>query len=361
MIRNLPLEKIRPNPWNCNLLPNPEKKKLKKQMEKLGPEKIQPIITRKLGDIYEIIDGEQRWSIAKELGWKTVPVVVFEDISEDKAKNLTLSYNKLKGSINWFKLHEILNKEKPAIVGELLSEEETRQVMKLGNIVEEAKKTILDFVEANGWCGITLEHLAILADYPKSHQTIAAKSLVENKLGVGNLLQGLEELLSSRIEEEEFEKEKVKLEGEAEVEKERKKLKEEREVVLTPIEKNYTCPKCKQPFIINFQEPSLNFTYPSQQGLKQLTMKLNFIDRMVKTVCSKCGLELVVDYNCKRITYPRETGIHHELEEKTAKYKARCICGREYVVTFKTREIKCKCGWRGKPDIERKTILWIGP
>lgn len=98
----LPVEAIKPNPWNPNFMLDGERDQLRSYMRANGPAKTPPIIVRRKGDFYEIIDGEQRWLAARELGWSEMPAVVV-DVSDEEAKMLTLSYNYLRGKFNYVK------------------------------------------------------------------------------------------------------------------------------------------------------------------------------------------------------------------------------------------------------------------
>lgn len=99
----LPIGSIKPNPWNPNLMFEAERQRLRECMAASGPEMTPPIFVRRVGDFYEIIDGEQRWLAAKELGWTHIPAVV-RDVPDAEAKKLTLSFNYLKGRMNYIKI-----------------------------------------------------------------------------------------------------------------------------------------------------------------------------------------------------------------------------------------------------------------
>jgi hypothetical protein len=72
-------------------------RKLREHIAKFGF--VDPILVRPIPNTqnYEIIDGEHRWKVAKEMGLKEVPVVVIEGINEKEAKLMTLAANELKG------------------------------------------------------------------------------------------------------------------------------------------------------------------------------------------------------------------------------------------------------------------------
>lgn len=104
----LPVESVRPNSWNINALPKEEFQRLKAEMAKAGPEKTEAITVRKTEDgAWEIVNGEQRWRAAKELGWKAVPA---QEVVADRkeAKFLSLSYNAIRGTVDVVRLSKIL-------------------------------------------------------------------------------------------------------------------------------------------------------------------------------------------------------------------------------------------------------------
>ncbi|MEM3714041.1 MAG: ParB N-terminal domain-containing protein [Candidatus Bathyarchaeia archaeon] len=58
-----------------------DERRLRDSMVSSGPLMTPPIFVRKMDDHYEIIDGEQRWLVARELGWTHIPAIV-RDVSE---------------------------------------------------------------------------------------------------------------------------------------------------------------------------------------------------------------------------------------------------------------------------------------
>ncbi|MCS7114104.1 MAG: ParB N-terminal domain-containing protein [Nitrososphaerota archaeon] len=108
MLGMLPVESVRPNRWNVNVLPSVEYARLKAVMRISGPERTEPIVVRKAEDgAWEIVNGEQRWKAAKELGWKAIPALEVEGKGE-AAKFLCLSFNAVRGHIDLVKLSELL-------------------------------------------------------------------------------------------------------------------------------------------------------------------------------------------------------------------------------------------------------------
>ena len=90
-IENIPIEKIIPNIYQPRINFNENKlNELSKAIKEYGI--IQPIILRKVGETYEIIDGERRFRAANKIGIKTVPAIVL-DIDEKQAAELLLTEN----------------------------------------------------------------------------------------------------------------------------------------------------------------------------------------------------------------------------------------------------------------------------
>ena len=94
-ITELQTDLLEPNPWNPNRMTPEIRKKLLLNLRRDGF--VNPLTVRKLGNRYQIINGEHRWQIAKELGYATVPCVVLEDLDDRRARILTVNLNELGG------------------------------------------------------------------------------------------------------------------------------------------------------------------------------------------------------------------------------------------------------------------------
>jgi len=86
-----------PNPWNPNRMSSDQFKKLKSEIQSRGM--ILPLVVRPLDSEkkkFQIIDGEHRWKIARELKLKSLPciVVALDDI---QAQLKTIQLNRLRG------------------------------------------------------------------------------------------------------------------------------------------------------------------------------------------------------------------------------------------------------------------------
>jgi len=84
------IEKVKPNKWNPKQKNTNEYKKVKESIKKKGLRL--PIIVRENEEHYEIIDGEQRYTASKELGYKKVIIYNEGKISDKEAKELTIWY-----------------------------------------------------------------------------------------------------------------------------------------------------------------------------------------------------------------------------------------------------------------------------
>lgn len=105
-ITQIELDKIRPNPYNPNLVPDEIMAKLRAEIAQKGL--TQPIIVRSRGDAYEIVDGYHRWLICRELGLKDIPCIV-QDYTDTEAKIKTLQLNYMRGSAVPIKLASLIH------------------------------------------------------------------------------------------------------------------------------------------------------------------------------------------------------------------------------------------------------------
>ncbi len=104
----LPIESIKPNPWNPNQQTDFMFEHQKHSMEKWG--QILPVVCREKGKFYEIIDGEHRWKAAKEKGATELEIKNLGKVSDADAMQLTEILNQLKGTNDQHKLAELMGK-----------------------------------------------------------------------------------------------------------------------------------------------------------------------------------------------------------------------------------------------------------
>lgn len=89
------LNKITPNDYNPNIVPEEVLAKLRAEISQKGL--CVPITVRSSGNGYQIVDGEHRWRVCKELGWQEIPCII-ADFDDTEAKIKTLQLNYMKGS-----------------------------------------------------------------------------------------------------------------------------------------------------------------------------------------------------------------------------------------------------------------------
>lgn len=90
-LKIVPIEQVRPNTWNPKDKNTPEFEKIKQGIKLKGLR--MPIVVRELAkDEYEIIDGEQRYTACKELGFKNILIYNEGKVSDQEARELTIWY-----------------------------------------------------------------------------------------------------------------------------------------------------------------------------------------------------------------------------------------------------------------------------
>jgi hypothetical protein len=196
------LNQIQANTWNCNYLGQKETQALKQHMQKDGPEKTQPIIVRKIPnnnqqqqqDYYEIVDGEHRWAIAKELEWETINAIE-RDVNDQQSKSLCITYNRLRGRLNWIKLYDIIKKDQDTGINlteaykDALSDKEIEWLLSLGNLIPQARTILEEALKKHP--EYTLEQLYMLSLFPQTQQ----ENLIE-KFKTPLILQSLKQILT---------------------------------------------------------------------------------------------------------------------------------------------------------------------
>lgn len=98
---------VHPNPWNPNVQSKEMFEKTKNSLKEMGT--LGTILCRKVGIIYQILDGEHRWLGKKENGDTEISIEVIEqEVSDNDAKLLTILLNNIKGNDDVLKRAEIL-------------------------------------------------------------------------------------------------------------------------------------------------------------------------------------------------------------------------------------------------------------
>lgn len=112
--------RLRPNPWNTNVVSPENEAKIEKSLEELGAFK--PIIVREIDDesgelggatALEILGGEHRWRAAQRSGLDALPVYNLGRIPDDQAKKISLVDNARYGVDDSLQLGELLKEIGP--------------------------------------------------------------------------------------------------------------------------------------------------------------------------------------------------------------------------------------------------------
>ncbi len=107
-IYNLDINQLEPNDYSAHAMSSTEYKRLVNSIQSIGL--LEPFIVRPLGDgKFEIVDGQQRYRAALELGMTTVPCLI-KKYTEDQARLANLASNRLRGKFIPKRLAENLNK-----------------------------------------------------------------------------------------------------------------------------------------------------------------------------------------------------------------------------------------------------------
>lgn len=100
------IAKVKLNQWNPNKMDDLTYKALQESFEEFGV--IDPILVRRIGDYYEVIDGEHRLKIAQSLDMSHIEAVII-DVDDTQAKRLTQIMNRTRGEDDQEKLMHLLD------------------------------------------------------------------------------------------------------------------------------------------------------------------------------------------------------------------------------------------------------------
>lgn len=104
ILKEIEVSKIKPNRINPNRMPKGTFNKLKISLKKFG--QLNPLIVRKIGEEYEIIDGEWRWRASKEIGLNTLLCRIIEANDEEVAKLIFATT--IKGKNDMYKASQLV-------------------------------------------------------------------------------------------------------------------------------------------------------------------------------------------------------------------------------------------------------------
>lgn len=121
----IPIEKIKPNPWNPNVMSTEVFNALVENIKEIGM--VEPIMLVPDPDeegTYLVISGEHRWEAMKLLDYKTAPSIIREEFDMDMQKFQTVRMNVLKGRMDPVKFTQLFDE-----MAEKYGEEMTKELM----------------------------------------------------------------------------------------------------------------------------------------------------------------------------------------------------------------------------------------
>lgn len=131
----VPIDKLKENPWNPNVMDDFMFRKELASIEKFGM--VDPVTVREAPPFgWEIIDGEHRWKACVKLGHHELPVWNVGTISDPVAKQLTIVLNETRGSHERQAVSELLR--------DLLTSEPTQDLLGVLPYTEEAFAAMVD-------------------------------------------------------------------------------------------------------------------------------------------------------------------------------------------------------------------------
>ena len=119
-VTSVPIDKLSAHPGNSNRMSKKNFARLVRNIERTG--RYEPLVVRRQGDCFQIINGHHRCRALRELGYESVDAVVW-DVDEAETDILLSTLNRLRGS-------DVLEK-KLALLGRINRNMHAREMAKL--------------------------------------------------------------------------------------------------------------------------------------------------------------------------------------------------------------------------------------
>ena len=152
-IEKIALNKIQPNTFNPNKMPDGTFQKLKLSITKFGI--FNPILVRKKENKYEIIDGEWRWRAFQDLRMYEIPCRVIEATDEEVKQMIFAST--IKGKHNAYDSQQILRDFLET------SDSDTLKACNKGEAIQKGQKSKKKHVDESYGLPELGEYIAVLA------------------------------------------------------------------------------------------------------------------------------------------------------------------------------------------------------
>ncbi|MEM2778306.1 MAG: hypothetical protein QXH00_06420 [Candidatus Jordarchaeales archaeon] len=218
----VPLQFIKPLPFNTTVIGTKEEEMLYEEMKRPdGPEKIDPIILRRLTPEeieeckdeypwakYEIVDGHTRFKIASALHWPWIRARIL-DISREQAYEANYRKNKERGQVSqlaealYFKYLQVDLKMTPYEIGKKFgySEKEVNEILARVVLPKDARGYITSKLSEVGKL-LSSKHLKVIASAPPERQRAVAEAIVEGRLKADEAERAKEAIVQGLTKEE---------------------------------------------------------------------------------------------------------------------------------------------------------------
>ena len=181
-VSELDVDKLVPNSWNTNVVSPENLEKIKASLNKFGM--FRPVVVREHEGKFQIIGGQHRWQVAKQLGYTKIPAVNLGKIDEKTAKEIGLVDNGRYGEDDVLALGELLK--------ELGDAEEIMSYMPFNDSeldsIFSASSIMLDEI-GNDDTDIELPELVSSAKAVQTHQIMRFKVPMEDAEFVQKLIE----------------------------------------------------------------------------------------------------------------------------------------------------------------------------
>jgi ParB family chromosome partitioning protein len=182
-LRSLPLDRIRPGPYQPRSMFDPEGlRELADSIRAQGV--IQPIVVRTVGEGFEIIAGERRWRAAQQAGLEAIPAIV-RDVDDEAAVALALIENIQRENLNPLEEAAALKRlvEDFALTHQEAGEAVGRSRSTVSNLLRllELANEVRELVDARH---LEMGHARALLSLDHALQVRAAREVVNRELSV---------------------------------------------------------------------------------------------------------------------------------------------------------------------------------
>ena len=173
-IMSIPIDKLIAHSGNSNRMSKRNFARLVRNIERTGF--YEPLVVRRQGDCFQIINGHQRYKALQQLGYETVDAVVW-DVDDDEADILLCSFNRLGGS-------DMLEKKR-ALLDRINRNMHARQMAKLLPFTRSQIEKLKNMRVPSAPAGIDVKSFAVPMVFLVSaeQQQIVSKALASTPAG----------------------------------------------------------------------------------------------------------------------------------------------------------------------------------